>query len=295
VKQTYSNLEILCIDDGSCDKSADICEEYSSNDRRIKVIRKDISGGSGTPVNSLNIGLKIYTGQYVGFVDPDDWIEPDMYEALYETVKRKKTSVGIANFFWDDGINSIAERNDTDIPDEVLTAKDLLLYTFHRDKYKSFYFSNWNKLYSAEHIKKNNELKFSTIYTFANDILFNFAVYMTEGCTGAYYNEPLYHFCQRSESITHNPSFKMKNDNLLVWELIINTLNDKGFSDISIWVKKIHAYHSCLYAESALEACDSNVFSHFQKKMKLYSDIYIKENKDYPERIEWFSSLLGTM
>ena len=95
--QTYSNLEILLIDDGSTDKSADMCDEYAMKDLRIKVIHKQ-NAGLGYARNS---GLEIATGEYVAFVDSDDYVESDMYERLYEAINTNNVGMVLCGFYRD--------------------------------------------------------------------------------------------------------------------------------------------------------------------------------------------------
>lgn len=78
VEQTYKNLEIILVDDGSPDNCSAMCDEWAQKDSRIKVIHKENGGLS----SARNAGLDACTGDYIGFVDSDDWIEPDMYEYL---------------------------------------------------------------------------------------------------------------------------------------------------------------------------------------------------------------------
>lgn len=78
--QTYRNLEIILVDDGSCDRSGELCEAFALEDSRIAVIRKE-NGGVGP---ARNAGLDAMHGDYVGFVDADDWIDPEMYEVLLQ-------------------------------------------------------------------------------------------------------------------------------------------------------------------------------------------------------------------
>lgn len=80
INQTYKNLEIILVNDGSTDNSGVICDKYKQIDHRIKVMHKENGGQS----SARNIGLDIANGKYVGFVDSDDWIESDMYESLYK-------------------------------------------------------------------------------------------------------------------------------------------------------------------------------------------------------------------
>lgn len=83
VKQTYTNLEIILVNDGSTDSSGDICNKYSLNDSRIVVINKENGGLS----DARNAGIEAANGSYIGFVDGDDWIEEMMYQNLLSAIK----------------------------------------------------------------------------------------------------------------------------------------------------------------------------------------------------------------
>lgn len=82
INQTYTNLEIILIDDGSPDRCPEICDEYAAKDSRVRVIHQKNSGVSA----ARNAGLNIASGDYIGFVDADDWIEPNMYEELLRSI-----------------------------------------------------------------------------------------------------------------------------------------------------------------------------------------------------------------
>ncbi len=81
--QTYSNLEIILVDDGSPDRCGELCDEYAETDSRVKVIHKRNGGLS----DARNAGMKIATGEYLAFIDSDDWIERDYFEVLYRLLK----------------------------------------------------------------------------------------------------------------------------------------------------------------------------------------------------------------
>lgn len=109
VKQTYVELEIILVDDGSTDKSGLICDEYAKKDERIKVIHKKNGGLS----DARNEGLKIATGEFVGFVDSDDWVEKDFFEKLVNIMYRTKCDIAMCGIkmFWGDGTEQIMTAN----------------------------------------------------------------------------------------------------------------------------------------------------------------------------------------
>ncbi len=89
--QTYHNLEIILVDDGSFDNSKNICEEYKRMDDRVLVIHQKHGGVSA----ARNAGLKLATGFYIGFVDSDDWIETEMFECMLNAIKSNEADVSV--------------------------------------------------------------------------------------------------------------------------------------------------------------------------------------------------------
>lgn len=92
INQTFNNLEIICINDGSTDNSATILEKYATKDKRIKIITQENSGLSAT----RNVGLKNMSGQYVSFIDSDDWIDADYYETLLNLIEQNNADIVMA-------------------------------------------------------------------------------------------------------------------------------------------------------------------------------------------------------
>ena len=84
IQQTFTNLEIILVDDGSPDRSGEICDEWKMKDKRIRVIHKENGGLS----DARNKGLDVATGDYVAFIDSDDWIDPDMFQLLYDATQK---------------------------------------------------------------------------------------------------------------------------------------------------------------------------------------------------------------
>lgn len=96
VGQTYENLEIILVDDGSPDNCPSMCDKWAEKDRRIKVIHKENGGVS----SARNAALDIVSGDYIGFVDSDDWIDPGMYEFLYENSQKYDADISYCGTFY---------------------------------------------------------------------------------------------------------------------------------------------------------------------------------------------------
>lgn len=103
--QTYKNLEIILIDDGSSDGSGELCDLFAQRDGRIKVIHQANAGQSA----ARNRGLAVAQGEFLGFVDSDDWIEPDMYEFLYCLLKENEADISICSHCRDKDGRSVAK------------------------------------------------------------------------------------------------------------------------------------------------------------------------------------------
>ena len=93
INQTLTNIEIILVNDGSTDNSRKIIDKYDKKDSRIKVIHKK-NGGQGS---ARNAGLDIAKGEYIGFVDSDDWIDSNMYENLYNAAISNNADIVVCN------------------------------------------------------------------------------------------------------------------------------------------------------------------------------------------------------
>lgn len=95
LNQTLKDIEVILVDDGSPDNCGKICDEYAEKDSRVRVIHQK-NGGLG---NAYNNGIAAAKGEYIGFVEPDDWIEPEMYEVMYENAKHYNTDATKCGFW----------------------------------------------------------------------------------------------------------------------------------------------------------------------------------------------------
>lgn len=141
-QQTYSELEIILVDDGSPDSCPQICDELAAQDTRIKVIHKANGGLS----DARNVGIRSSTGEYLVFVDSDDEIAPEMIERLYTAVQLNGTKMALCNVLCIDETGlPTGESEGSPIQNEYLSA-DQILPRFYQ-KNGLFYIVAWNKLY----------------------------------------------------------------------------------------------------------------------------------------------------
>ncbi len=97
INQTYKDIEIILIDDGSPDNCGRICDEYAKKDSRVRVFHKENGGLS----NARNYGIEKASGEYIGFVDSDDWLEPEMYETLINVAKENRADIVNCGFYYE--------------------------------------------------------------------------------------------------------------------------------------------------------------------------------------------------
>ena len=96
VNQTLKDIEIICVDDGSTDKSGEILDKYAADDARVKVIHKKNSGYG----NSMNIGFDAAQGEYIGIIESDDYAELNMFESLYDCAVENRLDVLKSEYFY---------------------------------------------------------------------------------------------------------------------------------------------------------------------------------------------------
>lgn len=121
--QTLTNIEIILINDGSTDQSGKICHEYASRDTRIQVIDKE----NGGLASARNAGLAVATGEYIGFVDSDDWIEPNMYKRMHSIATEGNCDIVWTNVFRND-----QEKQPAHLPGGIYDRNDIEQHIFPR-------------------------------------------------------------------------------------------------------------------------------------------------------------------
>lgn len=167
LNQTFSDIEVLCIDDGSNDKSLKILNEYSQKDERIKIFETNHKGSGG----ARNVGLKEAKGEYIIFLDSDDFFELNMFEEMYNKAKETKSDITICNYNTFDIKNNNFLKTTLQVFPKNFFEKEYSNYTQLQGNI-FYYFHNaaWNKLYRLDFLKEEN-IKFQEIKR-TNDLYF---------------------------------------------------------------------------------------------------------------------------
>ena len=170
INQTLKEIEIICINDGSKDSSPEIIKEYAKKDKRIKVISKKNSGYG----DSMNQGLKKATGEYIGIVESDDFIDTDAFEKLYKIAKEQNVEVVKSNFY-----EYFGETKKDRGTSNMFPADEIGRVIDPRSEYGIFYQPPciWAAIYKREFIEKNDIRFLPTPGAAYQDTGFNFKVW----------------------------------------------------------------------------------------------------------------------
>lgn len=295
INQTYKNIEIILVDDGSTDNSGKICDNYALSDKRIRVIHKKNSG----PAVARNAGIKISKGEFIFFIDADDFIEKDTFSLLIAGYKKYKADIIIGDFRKiENGV--IEQRHDISFPgSKLLNKQDLVnysrLYLKKPNKYLLFAFS-WGRLFKSSIIKENNIFFNEKLHTF-EDVAFNFdylkyakAVFFVKKTI---YNHSVYdNYSSATMTLGDNPKKLFGYRQALV--SISNFLKNR-ISDAEIKKEDGHAYISLTIIQ-LVRICgqinDNNKKNIFQLLRELVNDSNLRDNLKYYSPLKGESRIL---
>lgn len=230
-KQSFRNIEIILVNDGSPDGSGKICDEFAAIDSRIRIVNKENGGLS----DARNAGITAATGAYIMFVDEDDYIHPDMATILYQTLKKTDADIVVCDFL---------PVSDTETPEYPAITQLSEPVCFEGEEIMNqLYYRNlltvvaWNKLYRKEVFAKHAYIKGrvhddeSAIHFILNDCR-----------KTAYIKEKLYYYVQREGSITSNRKWNYYSDGWQAYEERLAFLQDHGYGQMVVWTK-LHMLH----------------------------------------------------
>ena len=289
IGQTYKNLEIILIDDGSTDTSVQIIDEFKKKYNRIKVIHKENGGES----SARNTGLRMATGEYIAFCDCDDWMDPDMYETLAWELNQENIDMVASGWYKETDSSSQEIRNALPVNSQVFGRDELLKYLYMRDSYRGFAYM-WDKLYKREILKDKdgNWILFREDLRLGGDVLYLAEVALNVK-RAKYVDRAFYHYYQRDKSGCHTKDVTKLREWLKAYELILQRFEEEQIDyKTKDYVKRFLAYHSSNATEIAAIQGQKEAQKEFQRFMEMYKQEYISLNTQYPERIKRYCDLL---
>lgn len=264
LKQTYENIEILIIDDGSTDNSSKICDNYSKRDARIKVVHKDNGGLS----SARNAGIGLMSGKYVAFIDSDDWIQDDYIYQLYKCALENKSDLvitGLKNVYSYDYIEKYFNYES-----KAISKKEALKYMLHGEN--GIDVSACGKLYSVS-IFKNIKYDIGKLYE--DFLIFDKIVESADNISLSRYCG--YYYYQRPGSIMHG---KYSDDRLILIKKSQEIIDScaKNYKDILDYAIYRYVVNNILFI-----------------KMTINDKIYKKECKCFCNNIKQYAKKLNKM
>ena len=209
INQTYKNLEIILIDDGSTDNSSTICDEYCEKDKRIKVIHKNNEGVS----SARNKGIELSKGKYIVFIDPDDYVTDEHVEVLYDCIISNNVDLVISNLIDinEDGIILNNEEKESFLMNKDQCLKELL-------SEDNFYHLCCGNMYRKDLLEK---IRFNCEYRIAEDLDFLYR-YIKHIKSAYFLSKNTYYYLKREGSATNSTYSEKWNDELKICNFIIN-------------------------------------------------------------------------
>lgn len=218
INQSFQNIEIILVDDGSKDQSLEICNQYKEKDNRIKVFSQINAGVSA----ARNFGMTLATGKWISFVDSDDLVDMELYSKLKYLIDLHNDSQMYC-------FNYVSDETDRKVVDEKNASEELNRYEMQIGIFEKEYINGfvWNKIFSTNIVRTNN-MKFDTEIFGCEDLLFCFN-YIKKINKSVYINDSLYHYIKQNGS-SSNERYGLKQlTSLNAYEIMIKdeSINQK--------------------------------------------------------------------
>ena len=233
--QTFRDFELILVDDGSPDGCPGICDAYAARDPRIRVVHKEHGGLS----DARNAGLAVAGGEFIAFIDSDDWVAPDFLQAMFDTLTRERADIVECRVVKTDGNEEHVDVMPPFSPDEAISccAEAALRDLIHDGIFRQ---TVWNKLYRRSVLEgvlfpkgRLNEDEFWTYKVFARASLI------------VKISRPLYYYFQRPGSIM-GTAFSLRRLDALDAKIERQALLDKDFPDLSA-LGRLSIAGTCIY------------------------------------------------
>lgn len=273
ISQTYQNLEIILVDDGSPDNCPNICDKYAKMDNRIKVIHKPNGGLS----DARNAGIDICKGDYIGFVDGDDYISENMYEHLLEHCIKYNADIAICGIYAiDEDYNNLSIYNPMIYNQITLSNIQALRHLFLT--FDVNFEVAWNKLYKRDLFFNKDNIRYP--YGKLHEDTYTTYKLLYYANNIAVFNEPLYYYVQRNGSIMKRiPSVSQIMDRALSAKEAVNFINNNNIplnQEVTSYAAR--RYSSSLDLLIKNPKLDKAAYKNL-RNMMLDLETYLKNNK----------------
>lgn len=252
INQTYENLEIILVDDGSTDGSSDLCDSIKKRDKRITVIHKTNGGAA----SARNAGLKLAKGEFIGFADSDDWLELDMFEHMFEVLNKNDADLVLVSLFLE------YEKENKSVKSPKISGTFNSTQAVHKQLYHEdgFCGAPWDKLYKRN-LFDNLEFPEGLI---TEDYYVNGVIYsklnrmvVDSGC--------YYHYRMQENSVCHQPVNSHTFDEIEIAKKLIAFYKENDVAqktDYEFYLA--YSYYDVLY-NLVIKDADKNTVKKYQK------------------------------
>lgn len=266
-KQSFKDLEIILVDDGSPDRCGEICDRYKQQDGRIKVIHKQNGGLS----DARNAGIDVAEGEYISFIDSDDYIHPQMMEILYNILQEAEADISVCEF------KQVSEQEDIDfayILKPVKTEKAEGQQVMNQLQHKNLItVVAWNKLYRAK-LFENNRYKKGMIHE--DEFMIH---HLLHECNCIVYTkEPLYFYIQRKNSITGTVKWNQVKDGWSAYIDRLAFLEKHNYEQMQVWTRLHMLHYIVVYYDKLMNIDQANrLLADWREAFKgIYRDKVVK-------------------
>lgn len=291
IEQTYHNLEIILVDDGSTDASGEICDRYEKYDHRIRVIHKENGGLS----DARNAGLEIATGDYIGYVDGDDWIDLNMYEEMLQAMEDCDAELAICRYKSIYSGEIVDTSSHTIVPMSVDEVLDV-----HINEHPQYVIHNsvWSRLFKRQIVR---DLWFPVGHN-SEDIVYSTKALLR--CTQVVYLDTAYYnyVCDRQDSIMNvRRGQRMIRDEIPFFRAQIELIGEAGYKELArkaayMFYRRILYYYTELRKNKENKVYAKELVKQVRKNRKqikkLYKQSFVKCGDRVRMRLFCFSPAL---
>lgn len=254
----FKILQVIVVNDGSTDNTLHILRDYEKNHDNIMVLSISNAGVS----NARNVGLEVATGDYIAFVDADDWIEYDCYEKMYREAQELGADIVVAGFFVSNDDKDILKNGITNQGKKKDQKEMILDFLIGKIDVHCT-----DKLFSRKTVEK---IRFDTSLQTAEDRLFVFETFLSAQ-TMYCMPEVFYHYYQNENSVMHNKNTGLNMDGIKVSQEILRKTALK-FPDLEPYAEAMYINMACrVYCELVARNCKENSqYIRLKKNIKKY-------------------------